>query len=115
MHKTDDDSLDGLTSRELLELQARIHDAIRAQIRLRNAEKAAAAAQRLSGPAHLPQVEQSRRRSLAVHAKTLHVEDAAVAVRTPVSAVEQPQLADNAFDLERERDAWMARKRSSAR
>jgi len=114
MHKTDDDPLAGLSSQELLELQARIHDAIRAQIRLKNEQKAAA--QRATGPAHLPQVEQSRRRSLAVHARTLQAEDVVPVVRTPPPAVvEQPRIADDAFDLERERDAWMARKRSGAR
>lgn len=114
MHNIDDEALDRLTSRELLELQARIHEAIRAHIRLKNAQKAAAAVQRPAGPAHLPQVEQIRQRSLAVHARTRQADEAAARPRMPAQPSEQPRISDDAFDLERERDAWIARKKSRA-
>lgn len=120
-----DDMLGRMTSRELLELQARIHEAIRAHIRVKNAQMAAAAGPRPAGPTHLPQVEIRRQQSLAVHARIRHIAEpvpvvAKPAAITPTAASppgsgEQPSLGDDAFDLARERDAWLARKRTSAR
>lgn len=115
MRDIDDDTLERMSSRQLLELQARIHDAIRAHIRLKNAQKASAAHRRPAGTARLPQVEQSRQRSLAVHARTRPAAKAVGASNAPAGTGEQPRLGDGALDLERERDAWVARKRSTAR
>jgi len=126
MHDIDDVLLERMSSRELLELQTRIHDAIRAHIRAKNARLAAAAGPKAAPRAPLPQVEQGRLRSLAVHARVAHAAAAPVPAvsappanappgSAPAGAGEQPEVGDGAFDLERERDAWLARKRASSR
>lgn len=113
MHDNDDHLLEGLSMRELLDLQARIHDAIRAHIRMKNAKMAAAAGPRSAQPVHLPQVEQIRRRSLVVYASTRQAEEAPP-LNTHVNTGEQPETQDAADELKRERDAWLARKRASS-
>ena len=113
MRDIDDDLLECMTSRELLELQARIHDAIRTHIRLKNAQKSSAAGPRPTGMPHLPHVEESRQRSLAVHARTRHATDPAAVLNAPSRTGKRPLVGDGAFDLERERDSWVARRRST--
>ncbi len=115
MSEISENDLAGMSSRELLELQARIHEAIRAHIRLKNAQLAASSGARPVETARLPQVEQSRQRSLAVFARTRDVAETARPPSPPPGHGEQPQVQEGAFDLERERDAWLARKRASAK
>lgn len=114
MWDIDDGTLERMSLRELLELQTRIHEAIRAHIRLKNAKMAAIAQSRAAGAAHLPQVEQSRLRSLAVHAKTRPVDEIAPVVNAPSRANVEHIAGGGAGDLERERDNWLNRKRSTA-
>ena len=114
MRDVDDGLLERMSSRELLELQARVHDAIRAHIRLKNAQMAAAAGPRSAGTANLPRVEQSRQRSLAVRAKAHHAAEAPAALNAASRTGEQSLAGGGAFALERERDAWLARKRKTA-
>ena len=111
MHDTDDNLLQRMTLRELLDFQDRIHDAIRAHIRAKNVQMVAAAGRRPAGTAHLPQVEQSRQRSLGVHARIRH----SASPNVPSRNGEQPLDAVDSSVLERERDAWITRKRLTAR
>jgi len=111
MSDSDDELLNRMSSRELRELESRIHDAIRAHIRLKNAQKALAANPSPVGPALLPQVAQSQERSQAARARTGSTP--AAALNGLSGAGEQPRVSEGAFDLERERDAWVARKRAT--
>ena len=112
MQHIDDEDLARMSSRELLDLQAQIHDAIRAHIRTKNARMSGATRLQQSGPAHLPQVEQSRQRSLLVHAATRGVAVVAAVSNSPPGTGEQPPAGSEAVELERERDAWLTRKRA---
>jgi hypothetical protein len=115
MDDIDDDMLAQMSSRELLALQARIHEAIRAQIRMRNARIAAAAVARVGEVAHLPQVEQRRQQSVSVHARTRREVENTPAPIAPARPSDAPLAEATPGNLERERDVWLARKRAQGR
>lgn len=114
MQDIDDDELSRMSLRELLEFQKQIQDAIRAQIRLKNARMAAAAGLRQLGAVHLPRVEQSRQRSLSVYAAIHRAADVVAVSIAPPEASKQQSSGVEAIGLERERDAWLTRKRTKA-
>lgn len=111
MSDIEEDWLRHMTWRELLDLQAEIHEAIRARIREKSRRAAAALASRSSAP--LPQVEARSRQSHAVRVRLGSAAAVAVTRTAPSEQVSQSSEEARGGGLEKERDAWLARKRAT--